>query len=318
LVASGKAINEITDLGVLVAPDNAKAALRFLLDRKQGAKGVGLAQQANLVRTIARYWVKSSESAIQKLRGFASGLTPKRRGMVTKNRDRLQQFDLKANVDVLVHLPARVFREVEKAGTGSHKDARRVMFALAVEILIVAPMRVENLCWLDLDQHLVDIRRGRARQCCIRITTTKTKVRFERRLPVSSSAMIDTFVSKYRNRVEPSAGTLLFPGRDGAKRAVTRFSTAISEFIYRETGLVMHPHLFRHLAVKLHMAENPDDMETARLILGHTSSVTTERSYAENRADGAFKRWDQTLVSLRGKLDEVPTRVGTGGRKALP
>ena len=160
LVASGMAIERIVDLGVLVEPENARVALRHLLDRKGGAKGTGLAQQALLLRTIARHWVKADERAVHKLRGFAAGLAPKKEGMVKKNRDRLRQFDLPANVDTLLRLPARVLREVEASNTGSHLDAVRVMFALAVEILTVAPMRVQNLCELDIDRHIIATRRG--------------------------------------------------------------------------------------------------------------------------------------------------------------
>ena len=160
-------------------------------------------------------------------------------------------------------------------------------------------MRVQNLCELDVDRHLIDTRRGRGRLVHISIAKTKTEVRFERGLPARSIAMLDMFVGTYRARVCDASGSLLFPGRDGGCRAVTRFSTAISEFIRRETGLVMNPHLFRHLAVKLHLDRHPDDMETARLMLGHTTSTTTERAYAENRTDHAFRRWDRTLASLR-------------------
>jgi integrase len=299
LVASGMPIEHITSLGVLVDPENAKAALRHLLDRKAGTKGTGLAQQAQLLRTIARYWVKADEPAVFKLSRFVVGLAPKRDGMVRKNRERLRQFDLPANVDALMRLPKRMLDKVEKDNTGSHQDALRLMFALAVEILIVAPMRVQNLCELDLDRDIIVIRRGRARHLHISIAKTKTEVRFERGLPVQTIAMFDTFVDTYRMRVCNTPGSLLFPGREGSGRAVTRFSTAISEFIYRETGLVMNPHLFRHLAVKIHLDRHPDDRETPRLLLGHTSGVTVDRSYAENRTDHAFKRWDQTLASMR-------------------
>ena len=299
LVASGMAIERIVSLGVLVEPQNAKAALRHLLDRKEGIKGTGLAQQALLLRTIARHWVKADERAVVKLRGFASGLAPKKEGMGTKNRERLRQFDLPANVQTLMALPARVLRQVQEGNTGSQADAIRVMFALAVEILIVAPMRVRNLCELDIDRHLIVTRRGRARHLHISIAKTKTDARFERGLPPQTIAMLDLFVGTYRQRVCDAPGSLLFPGRGGACRAVTRFSTAISEFICRETGLVMHPHLFRHLSIKLHLCRHPDDMETARLMLGHVSSATTERTYAENRTDHAFKRWDGTLAALR-------------------
>ncbi len=303
MVAAGKPIDNLTSLTVLVEISNAQAALRHLLNRRDGQKGKGLGHQAQLLRTIARHWVKASPGTVERLSKMAAGLTPKKEGMVAKNRDRLRQFDLDANIQVLLNLPGSVLKKVQKANTGKRKDALRVMFALAVEILTRAPMRVTNLCEFDLDRDLVETRRGKARHRRMSIdkTRTKTTVRFERELVTSTSALLDVYLSTYRPQIHPSPGGLLFPGRNGAVRASTRFSTAISEFIYRESGLTMNPQLFRHLMIKLHGILHPDDTETGRLMLGHTTSATIARNYAENRTDNAFKRWDDTLAQFRDK-----------------
>ncbi len=299
LVAAGKPAGDVTSLAVLVDTDNARRTLRHLLDRRDGQKGKGLGGQAQLLRTIARHWVKASPASVERLGKMTAGLTPRKEGMVPKNRERLRQFDLDANIRVLLKLPGRVLRQVEEANTGSRKDALRVMFALAVEILTRAPMRVSNLCAFDLERDLVETRRGTARHRRISIERTKTKARFERHMAAPTSAMLDVYLSTYRQRVCDKPGTLLFPGLHGEERAVTRFSTAISEFIYRESGLIMNPQLFRHLMVKLHGRLHPEDTETGRLTLGHTTSATIARNYAENRTDDAFKRWDDTLARLR-------------------
>ena len=124
-------------------------------------------------------------------------------------------------------------------------------------------------------------------------------------MAASTSAMLDVYLRTYRQRVCDTPGTLLFPGLHGGERAVTQFSTAISEFIYRESGLTMNPQLFRHLMVKLHGRLHPDDTETGRLTLGHTTSATIARNYAENRTDSAFARWDDTLARLRDKTSSA-------------
>ena len=301
LVAAGKPIDDVTSLAVLVDTDNARLALRHLLDRRRNQKSVGLGAQAQLLRTIARHWVKASPGTVDHLRRMTTNLTPKKAGMVAKNRERLQQFDLDANIDALLGLPQRVLRRVEKANTGSRRDALRVMFALAVEILTRAPMRVSNLCAFDLERDLVEARRGTKRHRRISIARTKTEARFERHMAASTSALLDIYLGTYRQRVHASPGTLLFPGLHGEVRAPTRFSSAIGEFIYRETGLTMNSHLFRHLMVKLHGRLHPDDTETGRLTLGHSTSATIARNYAGNRTDSAFERWDASLAEFRGK-----------------
>ena len=75
----------------------------------------------------------------------------------------------------------------------------------------------------------------------------------------------------------------------------------------------MNPQLFRHLMIKLYGILHPDDTETGRLTLGHTTSATIARNYAENRTDNAFKRWDDTLAQFRDKPPSFPITV-LGGR----
>jgi integrase len=303
LVASGMPADRITGLDVLVDPKNAEAALGHLLDRNNGKMTAYLSQQAQLLGTIAKHWVKANERSVKTLRGFASGLAPPRQGMVERNRARLRQFDLPANMDALLLLPYRVLQDVKKNDTGKREAALRVMFAVAVEILSVAPMRVENLCGLEIDRHIVETRHGRTRTRHIVIPAgeTKTKVPFEKQLSPECCALLDTYISTYRTRVSATPGPWLFPGKDGGRRATTRFSTALAEFIFRHTGIRMHTHLFRHLSGKLQLQHNPASIETVRQILGHRSSATTLRFYAETRTDEALRRYQDTISKLREK-----------------
>src|SRR5690606_6796053 len=63
LVASGTPLTDVASLAVLVQPDNAKAALRYLLDRRGGKTGSDLSSLARLLQTIARHWVRDSAVA---------------------------------------------------------------------------------------------------------------------------------------------------------------------------------------------------------------------------------------------------------------
>jgi integrase len=61
----------------------------------------------------------------------------------------------------------------------------------------------------------------------------------------------------------------------------------------------MNVHLFRHLSVKLHLEAHPEDLETARRLLGHRSLNTTLKAYANLSSRSAFRRYDETISSLR-------------------
>ena len=149
LTCSGRPAETITDLTVLVELDNAKQALRFFFDRAGGQSTKYLHQQALLIGTIARHWVKAKADHVQALGGICRRLAIKNTGMTDKNRARLRQFDDPANVDALLSLPRRVLRQVQREDRGLRRDALRVMLALGVEVLIVAPMRVNNLAGID-------------------------------------------------------------------------------------------------------------------------------------------------------------------------
>ncbi len=104
LVLSGVRVEQITALAFLVQPTNAESALRFFLNRAGGKKTVHLHQQAILLKTIARHWVKAPPEQVAVLANFARNLAVKRTGMTVKNRERLRQFDNLANVSALIRL----------------------------------------------------------------------------------------------------------------------------------------------------------------------------------------------------------------------
>ncbi len=79
-------------------------------------------------------------------------------------------------------------------------------------------------------------------------------------------------------------------------QAPTSFATRTYQFIRRETGIVMNVHLFRHMAVKLHLDAHPNDLETVRRLLGHSSLATTTRNYTELNTAAAFRRHDAVNI----------------------
>jgi integrase len=203
-----------------------------------------------------------------------------------------------------------VLRRAKQEDAGSAAEARSVMLALAVEFLLVAPMRVGNLTGLEHDRHLLEIGSGRSRNRHILIPAqeTKTGVPFEMLVPAESAALLDVYIETYRPRLCAGPSPFLFPSGKGGRRDTISFSSAISRFIEKETGIKMHVHLFRQLAGKLHLDAHPDDLETVRRVLGHASSTTTARYYAELRIDQAFGRYDQTLAGLRATDCVAPKR----------
>ena len=138
---------------------------------------------------------------------------------------------------------------------------------------------------------------------------TKNGEPFEVALPERSARLLALYLRNYRHRLTPVASPWLSPGYGGRQRSIDRFSAQISDFVLRETGVQMHVHLFRHLAVNLHLDANPEDVETARRLLGHKSLRTTLRAYADMKTATAFKRYDEMISGLRERSRKQPATV---------
>lgn len=93
LILAGVPAASITGLAALVAPENAKLALRYFRERPGGKASQYLHQHAALLKTIALHWVKAPTADVDILRGYASRVAIRQTGMVEKNRARMRQFD---------------------------------------------------------------------------------------------------------------------------------------------------------------------------------------------------------------------------------
>ncbi|MGI4793607.1 MAG: hypothetical protein ACRYG8_05875 [Janthinobacterium lividum] len=68
-----------------------------------------------------------------------------------------------------------------------------------------------------------------------------------------------------------------------------------------------------HLAVSLYLQHHPEDLETARRILGHKSLVTTMRFYADIKTATSFSRYDEMIDGLRSQ--SAPGRKSCGVKR---
>lgn len=314
LLESGFPPSRLTSLAVLV--ENAEVALRHLHDRRGGQQNHQLANQTSLVCLVAEQWVRLPAEQLKRFRAAAKSFRPKQKGMSVKVRERLRQFDSRANQDVLLGLPQKVVRVIAARNITPERAALTVLLALAVEILTVAPMRIQNLTALDLDRHFKRVGRGREVRFHIVIPAEemKTDKPYEMALPTESAELLARFLERYRPLLCSAECSYLFPGRGGARRSPSGFGAAISKFIFRETGIVMHPHLFRHLAAKLYLERYPDAVETVRRVLNHSSSRTTMRFYAELSGVLASRRYDDLIARRRLEAGSIPVRQRDGFR----
>jgi len=309
LVQTGVAIETITSLSTLSAPATAKRIL-LAAHKRAGNQSPHLHGMAVLLKVIAKQWIKAPTEEIRLLAGYAAQAAPRKRGMTDKNHARLRQFDDPGNVRALLDLPRKVYRQLKQVREIDEPAATRALRALAVEFLVTMPMRVGNLVALDFDRHIVATGSGRKRVLHVVIpgSETKTGEPYEVPIPAETAALLEVYRTRVRPVIASTPNSLVFPNARGEKRSEIPFSSALTRFVRNEIGLTVNAHLFRHLAVTLYLREQPEDVETARRILGHKSLTTTLRFYAEIKAEAAFRRYDAVIGSLR------PQPPGRGGR----
>ena len=70
------------------------------------------------------------------------------------------------------------------------------------------------------------------------------------------------------------------PGTTGGPKHHATLAGQITSAIRRQIGLVVNPHLFRHLAAKLYLDAHPGEYALVARLLGHKSVQTTMDFYA--------------------------------------
>jgi hypothetical protein len=143
LVHSGRRPDTIQSLADLVTPEALKTILIFFWSRNGNRKTGHIHNVALAAIKIAKWWVKASPEQIEALRNIRRQVDPQSSGMTERNRARLRQFDDPENLRRLLSLPEQILRSLPRSVPLSFTEARRVQSALAIGILLVAPMRMK-------------------------------------------------------------------------------------------------------------------------------------------------------------------------------
>lgn len=290
-----------------------------------------------VLRPVARYHAKDEALAKWlglRLKRLCRGRT-RRTGLTEKNRRRLAVFRDHSQVRDLVLLPFKLLKWAEAGerpdsavvrGRGGKKikkllpkeAAILVRAAVAIELELMCPIRLENLAQLDFSRDFKRSRAGRDATVNLFIPGTRTKNEddIELEVPRQSIALIELYVQKYRNllmkpeyRGRPER--YLFPKPDGTAKVGKVLADSVCDVMLRELGIEFNMHLFRHLGCFLFLQSHPGQFDVMRRVLGHRQVETTMRFYAEIQQSEAFRLFDQNVLQLREEA------LRPSGRRAM-
>jgi integrase len=301
LIHSGRPLESITSLAKLVEPKAAEAALEFHRTRMGKKQSQMLGQIAHVLVLVAQHVVGGDDPTVAKLKRMRARVGVSRAGLKPRPREALRQFVERENIEKLLILPQRLHRRLLGKKVLTVADARLMQVAVALELLLMRPIRRANLVGLRLGQHVLSV--GKRTVIVLDEDEVKNRVAHDYPIPPESVRLLDFYVTRLLPLLGPNPERFLFPGEiAGRPKSAEQLGRQFRKTILAETGLDIHPHLMRHFAATLYLTENPGGMEVARRVLGHRSADTTSRSYAGVHDQVAVRRYDELVLGIRGAI----------------
>ncbi len=270
LVHSGYAPHSFKSLRDLFTPiSNAKAIIRHLRARGTGQRSSYTAGVVDALSQAARFC--QADPAIQEeLERLRAVVTPQRQGVVPKNRDRLRAMIEPGIRAIILALPELLVDSAKKIDRPL-EAARRVRTAVALELMITAAPRLDNLHLLDMDASLRRAASGKHRitHTIVDALDVKNGVPIERALPATTGDLLQLWLHDYRPRLAKPGCPWLFPGRTAKPMCKLHLRKWITRAVRDFANIEVHPHLFRHFCAWLHLQYHPGDYEGVRRLLGH-------------------------------------------------
>jgi site-specific recombinase XerD len=298
LVEAGRPPESIKRLADLVEPQAVESILLPMWNEEPTGKNAHASNLARLMALIAQHWAFRLPEEVMRIKAAEARLRPSKQGMTDRNRAKLRHLIEPERLRSLVNLPFAVFKEVD-SGRPTVLDAVLVQSALAVAILMIAPMREKNLAALDIDRHVHRVS-DEVGYIVISGHEVKNERDLEYPLSIGTLRILDLYLKIYRPLLLKKArSSKLFISWSGRQKRPHELGAQIPKLIRERLGLDVNVHLFRHLAGYLFLREHPGEYEPVRQLLGHKSLATTIAFYTGLEHADSFRRYDQVLDSYR-------------------
>ncbi len=270
---------DVTSLELALVPRHFEAALTWYL-RRDGKSTPGLAEMAATMLGIARHSVQLEPESIKLLARACKRVNCRRVGMTSKNMERLRPLLDPAIQLKLLTLPDRLLDQARRT-KNRRKAALLVQTALAIAILLVAPIRLGNLLHLEMDKHLVYAMPNRRGQLRLVLEGFEVKNGQDQQFIIKGRTreILELFIKRYLVELFNRATTKIFPGDVGGFKHEVTLRWQIMKAIRGHVGVEMNPHLFRHFAAANILRKNPEAFPMVSFILGHKSMQTAKDFY---------------------------------------
>ncbi len=318
LVASGVPITEVTSLACLVTPiDRIAQALAFIDSQHGGEHSHQNQHVANVLRKVATFWVPAADEDLVQVKLWTRSPTKRQTRMTSKNEAMLRTvFDPRMEQDLLDLPDVLLASARDLLPTDPATAASMAMRALALHIVAVLPLRLNNLRKVELDRHLKRTQpRGPFTYLEIPGHEAKGRKKLVYPVPEHIGLVIDEWLHTFRPHYAAAHSNYLFPGKKGPVITAQGLRDAMKGATREYVGVAISPHQHRHIAANRILRAMPGNFVDAKNALGHGSALTTERAYVSTAVDQAIERLDAVITGKRTRGPVARSRRTPKGRK---
>jgi integrase len=300
LVQHGEAI---VSLAEVVTPERFKKILRYYHNQADHKPNGFVISLAKTLIQVAKHYVGATSKELGELKRLASNLPTVPFDLTSKNKTLLRQLESERLRAKLLFLPEQLMGQISTDLERGYVRLVDAQVAIAIDILLAMPLRPQNLSSLSW-QHNFSEPNGARGQMLLHIAASDTKTK---RQDIVSEVPdeIARHLRWYRRHVLPRFGAdvngYLFVTESGNRKRQGTLTRQITDAIMRHLGIHMTPHQFRHFGATSYLEQHPEDFETARAMLGHSSSKTT-RIYAGASSRRASRAYNRYLLEQREAL----------------
>jgi integrase len=306
-VAAGIPLKELTSLRDLLRADRVEIIIEHYWQKNGERPTLYTIDLASKLLALARNEALSNVD-IERLDEIRLAVEHYRStGLTEKNRKLIRQI---AQSDVwreVVRLPLKLMEDARRtAKTKPYRAAVTAQLAIAILILIRTAVRMQNLSSICIGINLVRPGEpGAPYMLVFPDYDVKNGVPLEFAFDVATTTLIDEYMFQHRPQLMQSANhDWLFPGAAHEHKRSNVLSNQISERLWKELGLEITPHQFRHAAAYIMLKADPGNYELVRRVLGHRSSTTTRNFYVGLESLEATRIFGDIVTGLI--KDEAP------------
>jgi integrase len=299
----------VETLADLITPENFTTVLRHYLGETTNKPNAFATAIAKTMIAVAKHHVQLQPEKLARLKKIAAKLPAVPFDLTAKNKALIQAVRGDNVLAALVRLPSQLFAEARRRLANDMSAHTVAHTGLAVALLLIAPMRPQNLVALNWRRHVREFHGPRGvLTLLIPASETKTgRCDLFYELDDKASAMLRW----NRNVLLPSIGAdpdgdvFVRPG--GKRLAQQSLSLGIASAIEKHVGIKMTAHQFRHLAAHRYLEARPDGFETVRQLLGHSFGKTTQ-IYAGLSGERASRAFGDIVIAKMEALDKRASR----------